>query len=246
MARFPKKRLKRPMPPGWVITAEALAAAVLIHIALFALAGYQPERRTAVAPTGPGVTLLTREGASAEEWKKLTGWIAVHDPSQISRADSPSGYPALLDNRRERATAALRSDGFRPKPPLPVLPGYVPLAAVAAESGTAAFGGASAEPEFRTPAPIRTPVVRDGDGAPVRLDHLTVPAAERPAERPTVVTVRGTPGFLRQHLTESSGVPALDLAAMEAVAANRFDAPKTVIVYWPETTPAAGEGGGEP
>lgn len=242
MAKFLKQRLQRPMTPGWVITVEALAAAVLIHAVLFSLAGYRPGRRTTVAaPESPGVTLLSRSAFPAEEWKTLERWIAVHDPSQISRADSSSGYVALLDRRRARAVEASRAAGFREKPPLPGLPGYVPLAAIPAETMTAAFGETSASPEFRTPPPVREPVVRDGDGAPLRLDRLSLPAGAGPALRPTVVTVRGTPGLMRQHLAESSGVPALDRAAMQAVAGERFDSHKTIVVYWPEATPAAAE-----
>ncbi len=246
MARIPKNRLKRPITPGWVITVEALAAAILIHAALFSLAGYQPAERTVAAPESPGVTLLSRAEFSAEEWKKLESWIAVHDPSQISRADSSSGYVALLDRRRMRSIEGRRAAGFREMPPLPGLPGYVPLTGMTAETETTAFGGTSRGPEFRTPATVRKPVVRDGDGAPVRLDRLSMPPAVGPALRPTVVTVWGTPGFMRQHLAESSGVPALDRAAMQAVAGELFDTNKTIVVYWPETVSGAAPGEEEP
>jgi len=60
------------------------------------------------------------------------------------------------------------------------------------------------------------------------------------------VTVWGAPGFLRQHLAESSGVPALDQAAMQAVAGELFDTRKTIIVHWPETVSGAATGEEEP
>ena len=246
MARIRKNRLNRTMTPGWVIPVEALAVALLVHVALFSLAGYQPAGRTAVAPESPGVTLLSRAGFPDREWKALERWIAVHDPSQISRSGSPSGYAALLDRRRARAVETRRAAGFRESPPLPGLPGYVPLAAMTAEVEVTAFGGISAGPEFHAPAPVRKPVVRDGDGVPVRLDRLSVPAGAGPAQRPTVVTVWGAPGFLRQHLAESSGVPALDQAAMQAVAGELFDTRKTIIVHWPETVSGAATGEEEP
>jgi len=246
MAKFPKNRLTQTITPGWVITVEALAAAVLIHVALFSLAGYQPAVRTVAAPESPGVTLLSRAGFSAGEWEKLESWIAVHDPSQISRADSSSGYAALLDRHRVRAVESRRAAGFREEPPQPGLPAYVPLAALTAETETPVFGDPSTGPEFRTPAPVRKAVVRDGDGASVRLDRLSIPVGAGPARRPTVVTVWGTPGFMRQHLAESSGVPVLDQAAMQAVAGEVFDSRKTIVVYWPETVSGATPGEEEP
>lgn len=239
MARIPKHRWKRVTTPGWLLTLEAFGAAVLIHATLFALAGYQPEKRTAAAPESPGVTLLSRSGFSGEEWEKLAKWISIHDPSQISRSDSPAGYVAMLEKRRMRPVEALRVAEIRLTPPLPGLPDYVPLAvAEGSETETRPFSGRLlTERSFTPPAPVRKPVIRDGEGGEIRLERLSVPAVKLAAERPTVVTVWGTPGFMRHHLEESSGVAELDRAVLEAVAGEIFDTRKTIVVYWPDAAP---------
>lgn len=246
MAKIPKHRWKRTTTPGWLLALEAFGAAVLIHAVLFALAGYQPEKRTASAPASPGVTLLSRSGFSSEEWERMTKWISVHDPSQISRSDSPAGYVAMLEKRRIRPVEALRAPEKAVIPGLPGLPDYVPLAvAEGAETEVRPFSGRVLnEHGFTAPAPVRKPVVRDGQGAPVQLERLSVPAVKQAAERPTVVTVWGAPGFMRHHLEESSGVAELDRAVLEAVSGEGFDTRKTIVVYWPDAAPdAAGEEG---
>jgi|GEM_PF-1328977 len=243
MARIPKNLLTRTITPGWVFTVEALTVAVLAHVVIFTLAGYQPEQKTETAPSSPGVSLLTRTEFSGKEWTQLRNWIAVHDPSQISRADSPAGYTALLKADRTRAIEELRSGAPSEKPPFPALPGYVPLATAATEENmetAPVFGGTLTEPELRAPVPVRVPAVRDETGVPVQLDQLSVPAVTSFPGQPTIIKVWGTPGLMRQHLVESCGVPELDRAALQAVAAERFDTPRTIVVSWPEAPPGKG------
>ncbi|MBS1370228.1 MAG: hypothetical protein HPZ91_09775 [Lentisphaeria bacterium] len=236
MARIPKYLLTRSITPGWVFTVEALAVALLVHGALFFLAGYQPGTRTAATRQSPGVTLLTQSGLPKEEWNKLVSWAAVHDPAQISRADARSGYVALLDRHRERAIARMSDEGAAGNlaaPKLPPLPGYTVLGPISSAEPEPYRGGPFDERSFRPVPPVREPRVTDGDGAQLRLARLRVPAADAPV-RPTIVTVWGVPGMMRQHLAESCGVSALDDAVLEAVAGERFETRKTIIVYWPE------------
>lgn len=225
--------------PDWVIAVEALVVALLVHAVLFVLAGHQPEARRSAVPRSPGVTLWTRSGLPAEEWRKLVRWTEVHNPALIARADTASGYAALLEKHRERAVAALRAEVPLSEPQLPQLPGYVPLREVELPDMVPYRGGAFEERPFRSPGPIASPVIRDAGGAPLRLERLTVPATARRALRPTVVSVWGTPGIMRQHLVESSGVPELDRAALQAVACEDFKERRTIVIYWPE--PAAEE-----
>ena len=67
--------------PDWVIAVEALVVALLVHAVLFVLAGHQPEARGSAVPRSPGVTLWTRSGLPAEEWRKLARWTEVHNPA---------------------------------------------------------------------------------------------------------------------------------------------------------------------
>lgn len=108
--------------PDWVIAVEALVVALLVHAVLFVLAGHQPEARGSAVPRSPGVTLWTRSGLPAEEWRKLVRWTEVHNPALIARADTASGYAALLEKHRERAVAALRAEVPLSEPQLPQLP----------------------------------------------------------------------------------------------------------------------------
>lgn len=137
--------------PDWVIAVEALVVALLVHAVLFVLAGHQPEARGSAVPRSPGVTLWTRSGLPAEEWRKLVRWTEVHNPALIARADTASGYAALLEKHRERAVAALRAEVPLSEPQLPQLPGYVPLREVELPDMVPYRGGAFEERAFRSP-----------------------------------------------------------------------------------------------
>lgn len=238
MARIPNYLLTRPVTPGWVYMVEALVLALLVHAALFFLAGYQPGKRPPDARRSPGVTLLTPSGVSEEEWRELLAWTRVHDSSQFIRSNAGSGYAALLEKHRPRAVGRAEDElaGILSRPGLPVLPGYTPLSRVS-ESGPEPYrGGAFDE---RTPVPIpavRNPFVMDGEGKPLTLDRLRLPESFDGGmiSGPSIVTVRGSSGMMRSHLARSCGVLTLDRAALEAVAGERFDSPRTVVVYWPE------------
>lgn len=237
MAKIPNYLLTRPITPGWVYTVEALVLALLVHGALFFLAGYQPEKRTPPARKSPGVTLLTRSGLPEEEWRKLLAWTLVHDSAQISRSDAGSGYTALLEKHRERAVAREADDEAGiPTPQLPELPGYAKLALIPAEEPEPYCGGLFDE---RKPVPVpavRAPFITDGDGKRLELRRLRLPGeVDRNAVVcPTVITVRGGGGMMRQHLAQSCGVAALDQAALEAIAGEREALHGTIVVYWPE------------
>ena len=237
MAKIPNYLLTRPITPGGVYTVEALVLALLVHGALFFLAGYQPEKRTPPARKSPGVTLLTRSGLPEEEWRKLLAWTLVHDPAQISRSDAGSGYTALLEKHRERAVAREADDEAGiPTPQLPELPGYAKLALIPAEEPEPYCGGLFDE---RKPVPVpavRAPFITDGDGKRLELRRLRLPGeVDRNAVVcPTVITVRGGGGMMRQHLAQSCGVAALDQAALEAIAGEREALHGTIVVYWPE------------
>ena len=245
MARVPKYLLTRPITPGWVYTVEALILALLVHGALFFLAGYQPGTRPAAVRQSPGVTLLTRSGVPEEEWNRLLAWAEVHDPAQISRSDGRSGYAALLKKHRSRAVgrAANELDVILSEPSLPVLPGYAALRPVSPAEPEPYRGGPFDERRV-TPVPaVKEPFVTDGGGARLTLRHLRVPEGMETegVVRPTIVTTWGTPGMMRNHLAQSCGVPALDRAALEAVAGERFDSRRTIVVYWPEMELRGGE-----
>ena len=238
MAGIPKYLLTRPITPGWVYTVEALILALLVHGALFFLAGYQPGKRPPAARQSPGVTLLTRSGMPKEEWRKLLAWTQIHDPAQISRADGCSGYSALLEKHRSRAIgcAADEFSGILSEPELPSLPGFAALAPVPAVGPEPYRGGLFSE-RAGSPVPaVRTPFVTDGNGVRLELKRLFVPedAGGEAAVRPTIVTVWGNPGMVRNHLAQSCGVAALDRAALEAIAGERFDSRRTIVIYWPE------------
>lgn len=237
MARFRIGMVDRVMP-DWVITVDALIAALLIHAVLFVLAGHRPETRSVSAPRSPGVTLCTRSGLPADEWRNLMRWSNVHNPAMIARADPVSGYVALLEKGRERSIVSLRAETPLPKPQLPPLPGYVPLRRIELADPVFYHGGAFEERAFLSPKPIVLPAVRDDGGSPLQLEGLAVPATVRRALRPTVISVWCTSGVMRHTLVESSGVPELDRAALQAVAGKEFKERKSILVYWPDQTEA--------
>ncbi len=239
MAKFAKYRLKRTKLPNWALTVAALLVAVFCHAAFFALIRYQPTQALPEAQTSPGVTLLSRTSFSDDEWTNFNRWIAVHDPAQISRSDSPAGYTALLEKHRPRAVKELRPADRHELPPLAAVPAYSPLPPAPIDKLASAplLIGTLTEPAFHPPAPVRKPVVRDGNGAPLRLASLALPTDVRAAERPTMITVWSAQGMQRQHLAESSGVAELDRAAMQAVTGEEFLSRKTIVIYWPELTP---------
>lgn len=225
--------------PDWVIAVEALVVALLVHAVLFVLAGHQPEARGSAVPRSPGVTLWTRSGLPAEEWRKLVRWTEVHNPALIARADTASGYAALLEKHRERAVAALRAEVPLSEPQLPQLPGYVPLREVELPDMVPYRGGAFEERAFRSPGPVASPVIRDAGG---RSAAAGTPHGSGDCPPGAAADRRiglGHARIMRQHLVESSGVPELDRAALQAVACEDFKERRTIVIYWPE--PAAEE-----
>ena len=110
------------------------------------------------------------------------------------------------------------------------------LALIPAEEPEPYCGGLFDE---RKPVPVpavRAPFITDGDGKRLELRRLRLPGeVDRNAVVcPTVITVRGGGGMMRQHLAQSCGVAALDQAALEAIAGEREALHGTIVVYWPE------------
>ena len=245
MAGIPKYLLTRSITPGWVFTVEALILTLLVHGVLFFLADYQPGRRTSPLRQSPGVTLLTSSGVPKEEWSQLLAWTEVHNPAQISRSDAGAGYAALLRKHRPRSVGRAENEpgALLLSPALPSLPGYATLATVASAEPELYLGDPFEE-RISAPIPVvKRPFVMDGNGERLTLRRLFVPKGVDGKEilRPTIVSTWGSSGMMRNHLVQSCGVTALDRAALEAVAGERFDSRETIVVYWPEMELQRGE-----
>ncbi|MDR0931723.1 MAG: hypothetical protein LBM70_01715 [Victivallales bacterium] len=240
MAGVPKYLLRRAITPDWVLTSAALALTLLVYGALLLLPKYHPITRVDSTRKSPGVTLLNQSGLPEDEWKYLVYWATVHDPSQISRADAHSGYMAFLERHRIRSIESPSEEVATKKsdiPTLPPLPNYIVLEP-AGESNVKSYRGASSDfGAFHPIPPVRELRVTDAEGELLHLSKLRLPLVESSTiVHPTIVAVRKSGDLTRQHLLESSGIPALDIAVCEAVAAENFENTKTIIVYWPEMT----------
>ncbi|MBR2910270.1 MAG: hypothetical protein IKC05_01545, partial [Lentisphaeria bacterium] len=80
-------------------TAAALAIAVGVH-ALFLLPGYRTKEQDAEAKS-PGIQMLNFSTFSQKQQNDFQNWLAIHDPSQIARSNSKSGYTAVLKNNKQ-------------------------------------------------------------------------------------------------------------------------------------------------
>jgi hypothetical protein len=91
-----KWRFTRPAASPFAAAAAALAIAVAVH-ALFLLPGYRTKEQDTEAKS-PGIQMLNVSSFSPTQQNDFQNWLATHDPSQIARSNSRSGYTAVLKN----------------------------------------------------------------------------------------------------------------------------------------------------
>lgn len=99
----------RPCSHNRLIIAEALAIAILFHMALLFLFYYSPPQLKNSNLDTPKIAMLNLHNHTEPAMREITAWLEYHDPSMISRPDQKFGYSALC-----------RKPDFRP--PLPDLP----------------------------------------------------------------------------------------------------------------------------
>lgn len=221
----------------YLISAEALVLAVAVHVLLFYLAGYEPEKHISGSAGGGGVTLLNVAALPDPEQQMFERWLKVQDPALIARADHDSSYAALVRDRGERPFGTRRTALSCPAPAVRALPGFSPLPVAA---------GDETEPDcrfelFSYPFPRSVPERRQVqvfDGAFRKLSlPLEVPEAAGKVAAPTVIVWWRAGAFLRIRLEESCGNPEFDSAALHAVsvAGGALSGNEGVVtVCWPE------------
>ena len=94
-----KWRFTRPAASPFAAAAAALAIAVAVH-ALFLLPGYRTKEQDTEAKS-PGIQMLNVSSFSPKQQNDFQDWLATHDPSQIARSNSRSGYTAVLKNNKQ-------------------------------------------------------------------------------------------------------------------------------------------------
>ncbi|MHB9139983.1 MAG: hypothetical protein ACYC4Q_11330 [Victivallaceae bacterium] len=92
-----------------VIIAEALAIAILFHMALLFLFYYSPPQLKNSNSSTQKIAMLNLHDHEESAMKEIAAWLEYHDPSLISRPDQKFGYGVLC-----------RKPDFRP--PLADLP----------------------------------------------------------------------------------------------------------------------------
>ncbi len=229
MVKLRKKFAKNSRIPGWVITLEALVVALAVHGLLVLIDVRPPERRASSAPESPGVTILSENKLSPEEWSQLREFVAIQDPSLFARAKYTSGYGAQMKRTRQREIMTRRREAGIQTPGLPPLAEYLPLPPLPGGSGQSTLLPARRN-ESPVP-PVLTPKAFNENGEPIALDNLRVPPGSG-AYRPSIVKIWTSSGSLRIHLTESCGVPELDAIALQAAAGEKRTG--TLLIYWPE------------
>ena len=219
-----KWRFTRPAASPFAAAAAALAIAVAVH-ALFLLPGYRTKEQDTEAKS-PGIQMLNVSSFSPTQQNDFQNWLATHDPSQIARSNSRSGYTAVLKNNKQinvhiepYRMAEIRTQinltAFSP----------VPAGKLPVKDLPAVF-------EPKTLRPERKVLIFDESGKRIFSDTGIIPG-RLGSNRSTVVTVTDSGKTAQVIVNSSCGVRELDLAALTAVAKMNLKQRTTLTFVWP-------------
>lgn len=223
-----KWRFTRPAASSPATAAAALAIAVAVH-ALFLLPGYRTKEQDAEAKS-PGIKMLNVSSFSPAQQKKFQDWLTIHDPSQIARSNSRSGYTAILKNNK---LINVHVEPYR-------------MAEIRTQINLTAFSPVPAGkvtvrdlPEImetkKTVMPERKVLIFDGSGKKIPSEPGVI-SQRLGSNRPTVITVTDSGKTAQVIVNSSCGVRELDLAALTAVAKMNLKNRTTLTFVWPGKT----------
>ena len=220
-----KWRFTRPASSPFAAAAAALAIAVAVH-ALFLLPGYRTQEQDAEAKS-PGIQMLNISSFSQKQQNDFQNWLATHDPAQIARSNSKSGYTAVLKNNKQ---INVHVEPYR-------------MAEIRTQINLTAFSPVPAGkpsvkdfPEVieqkKTVRSERKVLIFDESGKRISSDTRSIPD-RLGSNRPTVVTVTDSGKTAQVFVNSSCGVRELDLAALAAVAKMNLKNRTTLTFVWP-------------
>ena len=220
-----KWRFTRPAASPFAAAAAALAIAVAVH-ALFLLPGYRTKAQDAEAKS-PGIQMLNISSFSQKQQNDIQAWLATHDPAQIARSNSKSGYTAVLKNNKQinvhvepyRMVEIRTQVNLTPFSPVPAGKHSVKDLPEVIEQKTAV-------------RPERKVLIFDESGKRISSGSGIIPG-RLGSNRPTVVTVTDAGKTAQVIVNSSCGVRELDLAALTAVAKMNLKQRTTLTFVWP-------------
>lgn len=220
-----KWRFTRPASSPFAATAAALAIAVGVH-ALFLLPGYRTKEQDAEAKS-PGIQMLNFSTFSQKQQNDFQNWLAIHDPSQIARSNSKSGYTAVLKNNKQ---INVHVEPYRMAEICTQI-NLTPFSPVPAGKLSVKDLPAVMEPKNAI-RPERKVLIFDESGKSISADIRVIPG-RLGSNRPTVVTVTDSGKTAQVFVNSSCGVRELDLAALAAVAKMNLKNRTTLTFVWP-------------
>ena len=220
-----KWHFTRPAASPPATAAAALVIAVAVH-ALFLLPGYRTKQQDAEAKS-PGIKMLNVSSFSPSQQRKFQDWLTIHDPSQIARSNSKSGYTAILKNNKQ---INVHVEPYR-------------MAEIRTQIGLTAFSPVPAGkvtvrdlPEItetkKTVMLERKVLIFDGSGKQLPSQPGVI-SQRLGSNRPTVITVTDSVNTAQVIVNSSCGVRELDLAALTAVAKMNLKQRTTLTFVWP-------------
>lgn len=220
-----KWRFTRPAVSPFETAVLALVIALAAHAVLL-LPDYRTPGEDRAASTS-GVQMLNLSALTREKQSEFRNWISIHDPAQVARSDSRSGYTAVLKKEKQ---VNVHIKPYR-------------MAEVGDPVEVTAFstvptGGSPAksvpEPVVKT-APERTArvaVIFDGTGKKIAEIPGNIPDTLG-SDVPTVVTLTEFGRVAGVTLTRSCGSRELDLMALNAAAKMNVKRNAVLTVLWP-------------
>ena len=223
-----KWRFTRPAASPFAAAAAALAIAVAVH-ALFLLPGYRTQEQDAEAKS-PGIKMLNVSSFSQTQQNDFQNWLAIHDPAQIARSNSKSGYTAILKNNKQinvhvepyrmaEIRTQIKLTAFSPvpagKPSVKDLPEVIE--------------------QKKIVLPERKVLILDESGKKISSNSEVIPD-RLGSNRPTIITVTDSGKTAQVIVNSSCGVRELDLKALVTVAKMNLNRRTTLTFIWPGRT----------